>query len=65
MKIFGFLFLVSLADDEIRSRPVTSFEDRDIADVNKDLNLVHGDIMTDQINEKSESYLLVILVSYL
>ena len=56
MKIFGFLFLVSLADDEIRSRPVTSFEDRDIADVNKDLNLVHGDIMIDQTNEKSESY---------
>ena len=60
MKIFGFLFLVSLADDEIRSRSVTSFEDRDIADVNKDLNLVHGDIMTDQTNEKSESYLLLI-----
>ena len=64
MKIFGFLFLVSLADDEIRSRPVTSFEDRDIADVNKDLNLVHGDIMIDQTNEKSESYQCVILVSH-
>ena len=64
MKIFGFLFLVSLADDEIRSRPVTSFDDRDIADVNKDLNLVHGDIMIDQTNEKSESYQLVILVGH-
>jgi len=51
--LFGLGALVNADDEVITSRPVTGFEDRDIADVNRDLNLVHGDIMVDQQQQKS------------